>query len=66
MRVAVDRERCLASGVCTLTAPEVFEQDDEGISHPKAPVVPAGQRALVEEAVLACPAAAIRADGASS
>jgi ferredoxin len=29
MRVIVDRERCIAAGMCVLTAPEVFDQDEE-------------------------------------
>jgi ferredoxin len=29
VRVEVDRERCVGAGMCALTAPEVFDQDDE-------------------------------------
>ncbi|SDE12129.1 ferredoxin [Glycomyces harbinensis] len=29
MRIAADRERCTSSGMCALTAPELFDQDDE-------------------------------------
>ena len=29
MRVAVDREICISAGMCVLTAPEVFDQDEE-------------------------------------
>jgi ferredoxin len=29
MNIAVDRERCVGAGMCALTAPEVFDQDDE-------------------------------------
>jgi ferredoxin len=29
MRVTVDRERCIGAGMCVLTAPEVFDQDEE-------------------------------------
>ena len=63
MRVAVDAGRCIASGICTLTAPEMFKQDDQGISRPSATVVPESQQGPVEEAVLACPAAAISTEG---
>lgn len=29
VEVRVDRELCIGAGMCTLTAPEVFDQDDE-------------------------------------
>ncbi|SDG46991.1 Ferredoxin [Sinosporangium album] len=29
MKVTVDRERCCSSGMCALTAPKLFDQDDE-------------------------------------
>ncbi|MER6997365.1 ferredoxin [Streptomyces sp. NPDC000410] len=29
MEISVDRERCCGAGMCALTAPEVFGQDDE-------------------------------------
>jgi ferredoxin len=29
MRVTVDRGRCIGAGMCVLTAPEVFDQDEE-------------------------------------
>ncbi|MEU9356105.1 ferredoxin [Streptomyces griseoloalbus] len=31
MRVTVDSERCVGAGQCALNAPEVFDQDDDGI-----------------------------------
>ncbi|MFC7309554.1 ferredoxin [Streptomyces monticola] len=29
LRLSVDRERCVGAGMCALTAPEVFDQDDD-------------------------------------
>ncbi|KIZ14871.1 ferredoxin [Streptomyces natalensis] len=29
MRLSTDRARCCSSGMCVITAPEVFDQDDE-------------------------------------
>jgi ferredoxin len=29
MRIDVDDQRCRGAGLCTLTAPEVFDQDEE-------------------------------------
>jgi ferredoxin len=31
VRVSVERPRCVGAGVCKLTAPEVFDQDDDGV-----------------------------------
>ncbi|MET9290666.1 ferredoxin [Streptomyces sp. NPDC003077] len=31
MRITIDRERCIGSGQCVMTAPGVFTQDDEGL-----------------------------------
>ena len=32
MRVTIDQDDCTACGVCMEDCPEVFEEDDEGIS----------------------------------
>ncbi|MFW5418224.1 ferredoxin [Nocardiopsis sp. CNT-189] len=29
MRIDADRERCIGAGMCALTAPRVFDQDEE-------------------------------------
>lgn len=60
MRVTVDRERCASAGMCALTAPEVFDQDD----HDGRVVLldadpPAARHAMVREAALLCPSQAI-------
>ncbi|MFJ8909787.1 ferredoxin [Amycolatopsis sp. NPDC102389] len=57
MRLEVDRERCVGAGMCVLTAPEVFEQDEEDgrvrvLDHDPADI---------GDAVQSCPAAAITA-----
>ncbi|MGE4238819.1 ferredoxin [Ramlibacter sp.] len=59
MKVTIDRTRCMASGNCVLTVPELFEQDEDGFARLK-PVDPAGfSAAAIEEAVKSCPTAAI-------
>lgn len=57
MRVTVDTKRCIGAGQCVLTAPDIFDQDDEGtvvllVDTPEADE-------LVREAVYLCPATAI-------
>ncbi|MEI7032310.1 ferredoxin [Streptomyces pratensis] len=58
--VDVDTDRCVGAGMCALTAPDVFTQDDDGLSQ----VLPgraqtAGEHPLVREAVRACPVGAV-------
>ncbi|MXG28451.1 ferredoxin [Streptomyces sp. YIM 132580] len=60
MGVQVDKERCVGAGMCALTAPDVFTQDDDGLSE----VLPgreatSGTHPLVGEAVRACPVGAV-------
>lgn len=31
MRITVDRDRCIGSGQCVMTAPNVFTQDDDAL-----------------------------------
>ncbi|MCK1797004.1 ferredoxin [Streptomyces sp. XM4193] len=31
MRVTVDRDQCVGAGQCVLNAPDVFDQDDDGV-----------------------------------
>ncbi|NLU69500.1 ferredoxin [Streptomyces sp. HNM0574] len=58
--VTIDRELCIGSGQCALTAPGVFTQDDEGLSAllPEAEAGD-GTGADLEEAARACPVSAI-------
>jgi len=60
VRIQVDKERCVGAGMCALTAPDVFTQDDDGFSE----VLPGraettGEPTLVKEAVRACPVGAV-------
>lgn len=61
MKFGVDRERCIGAGMCALTAPEVFDQDDdEGkvlLLDPAPP--PQADMAAVRRAVRMCPSGAI-------
>ncbi|BCL17748.1 ferredoxin [Micromonospora sagamiensis] len=59
MRITVDAERCVGSGMCVLTVGEVFDQQDDGRAVVLRPEPPAGTWDAVREAVDLCPAAAI-------
>jgi len=56
-RVEVSRERCMSTGACAFSLPEVFALDDAGISTVIGPV-DGSER--VRDAVEECPAAALR------
>ena len=58
MRVEVDRQRCESNGLCVLSAPEVFDLDDDGVLH-VASYVDESLRADVEDAVSSCPVQAL-------
>ncbi|MFF2144917.1 ferredoxin [Kitasatospora sp. NPDC058190] len=59
MRISIDRDSCIGSGQCILLAPEVFAQDDSGISY----VLPDDEHRpgdpSVREAERGCPVQAI-------
>lgn len=60
MRVGVDRDRCCGAGNCVVTAPEVFDQDDEeGLVLLRRAEPPADAVDRVRLAVELCPAGAI-------
>jgi ferredoxin len=60
MRVTVDQDKCVASGQCVLTAPDVFDQrDEDGIVVLLTPDPPAELAAAVRQAAMVCPALAI-------
>ncbi|MCK2237384.1 MULTISPECIES: ferredoxin [unclassified Crossiella] len=60
MKVLIDQDRCCGAGSCVLAAPEVFDQrEEDGIVALLDPTPDDSQRALVDDAVSRCPAAAI-------
>lgn len=65
MEIRIDHGTCIGSGQCTLTAPAVFTQDDDGY----AALVPEGARTAtprqVTQAALSCPVQAIAVENAA-
>jgi ferredoxin len=60
MRVTIDQDRCIASGQCVLTAPDVFDQrEDDGIAVLLNTEPSPGSREDVRRAAGGCPALAI-------
>ncbi len=60
MKVTVDTGKCISSGQCVLTAPEVFDQrDEDGLVVLLNPGPPAELAGDVRQAATLCPALAI-------
>lgn len=57
--IHVEKDRCVGAGMCALTAPSVFTQDDDGFSEVLPGRRDGGGEPLVREAVRACPVQAI-------
>ncbi|MGW0534944.1 ferredoxin [Streptomyces sp. NPDC003032] len=57
--IHVDTDRCVGAGMCALTAPEVFTQDDDGFSQVLPGREDGGGDPMVREAARACPVQAI-------
>jgi ferredoxin len=60
MRISVTQDACVGAGQCALVAPELFDQDDEGIVIALTLEVPEGQEAQARKAASLCPARAIQ------
>lgn len=59
MRVVVDRDRCEGNAFCVNIAPEVFQLDDDEYAMVMTEPVPVEQESLVQQAIEACPRAAL-------
>jgi ferredoxin len=61
MKVIIDQEKCVASGQCVLSAPDVFDQrEDDGIAILLDETPPEDQADDVRTAAALCPALAIQ------
>ncbi|QNT97791.1 ferredoxin [Streptomyces griseofuscus] len=59
LRITVDRDRCIGSGQCVMTAPGVFTQDDEALVALLPGQEDGAGDSRVREVPLACPVQAI-------
>jgi len=60
MRVEVDLAKCTGHGVCESIAEDVFEVQDDGKVVIHGAARPASDRDRMTQAVIQCPAAALR------
>jgi ferredoxin len=61
VKVEANRDVCIGAGMCVLTAPEVFDQDDDGVVVLLTADVPAERAGQAQRAVANCPSGALRA-----
>jgi ferredoxin len=59
MRIIADRDICIGAGNCVLTAPEVFDQADDGLVEVLDPEPAPGLERSVRDAVERCPSGAL-------
>ena len=60
MRFTVDRDRCIGAGNCVMNAPELFDQDDDGLVVVLEAEVPPEHADAAARAVANCPSGALR------
>jgi ferredoxin len=59
MKIVLDETKCSSLGMCESVAPDYFEVGDDGELNLLDVSPPDDKRALIEEAVAACPTAAL-------
>ncbi|OKH99329.1 ferredoxin-1 [Streptomyces sp. CB02923] len=63
MKVTADRTVCVGAGMCALSAPAVFDQDEDGLVTVLVTEPPdEGGRAAALEAKLLCPSGAVKVE----
>lgn len=60
MRIEVDLGKCTGHGICETIADDIFEVGDDGLVHLHHPQRPESDRVRMQQAVIQCPAAALR------
>jgi ferredoxin len=60
MKVTADRDVCVGAGMCVLTAPELFDQGDDGIVTVLTSTPDEGDRPAAREAARLCPSGAVQ------
>jgi ferredoxin len=60
MRIVVDRDRCIGTGICESIAADVFEVQDDGVMKLLVAQVAEADRDRMEQALARCPTAALK------
>ncbi|WP_316524168.1 ferredoxin [Kitasatospora brasiliensis] len=64
VRISIDRTRCVGSGQCVMAAPELFDQDDDGLIVVLDPEPGPDLVVAARTAAQLCPGAVVTLDGA--
>jgi ferredoxin len=64
-KVHVDENKCIGAGQCVRTAPQIFDQRDDGIVILLDPTPPAVMHAAARKAANLCPSQAITIEEAT-
>jgi ferredoxin len=59
LKFVAEKDKCIGAGTCVVIAPDIFDQDDDGIVHILNEEVGEDRRAAVNEAIDFCPARAL-------
>lgn len=59
LKAKVDKDTCIACGLCPSIAPDCFEIEDDGKAGCTVDTIPAGSEDSAKEAEESCPVAAI-------
>ncbi|MGW4537211.1 ferredoxin [Streptomyces chartreusis] len=59
MEIRIDRDKCVSGGVCAMFAPQVFDQDDDGVGVVDNSAPAEEIAAAVRSVVWRCPGHAI-------
>jgi ferredoxin len=60
MHISLEKDRCIGAGQCVLSAPDVFDQTDDGLVVLLTPDVDEAGADAVEQARSHCPSGTIR------
>ena len=59
VRIVADKHKCIGAGTCVVIAPELFDQDDEGMVDVQVEEPREDQLDVLNEAIDFCPAQAL-------
>ncbi len=62
MKATIDREGCIACGLCTELCPEVFRMADDGLAEVYVDEVPEEAEDTAQEAQESCPVSVIKVE----
>lgn len=59
MKIKVNQDACIGCGACLSIAEDLFEMNEDGLSHAKVEEVPEDKQDQAKEAIESCPTGAI-------